>query len=436
MSTGLEFNITARDQASKAVETINKKIKSFGADVAKSFLSFAAPLALMQSGIGFVTDKIAEYNARMEAAIDNASKLKDEAADLGVTVEVWQRLKGAADESGIAVGKVGKLYQEAVKMIEAGKDPLSDSARILRDALGFAGEDVAKGNIEAIDVIQRMGGALAGASSEADAMQLATALLGETMAKELLPALKEAAKLKEGFVDTEGLTDEEAAVLRAAKAEERRKKAREEFNDAKQAVSRTFLDTDPEGKKMAEEEFKKSGRGNWALSKDEDIQKRIAEILKKRAEDKKAADLAENSAAAARVRESAQAAEAKENEAFIAQHIAEMEAESNKDNAEAEADAQKAAEKAAAEKDKENKQAIADAAKEAEKERKAEEAASAKLTVSSLREIGGGLAGESFNPVLDIQTKALEVQLQVLKELQAINEKTAAGVTPSTNFTQ
>ena len=432
MSLGLEFNISAKDQASAAVETVNKKIKDFGKDVAKSFLSFAAPLTLLQSGIGFITDKMDEYNKRMEAATENASKLKDEAADLGVSVDVWQRLKGAADESGIAVGKVGKLYTEAVKLIEAGKDPLSDAAKVLRDALGFAAEDVARGNIDAIAVIERMGTAISGATGEADAMQMATALLGETLAKELLPALREAAKLKQGFVDTEGLTEEEAAVLRAAKAEERRKKAREEFNDAKQAVSRTFLDTDPEGKKMAEEEFKKSGRGNWALSKDEEIQKRIAEILKKRAEDQKAADLANNTAAAQRVRDAAAAAKIEKDKKEAADKEAK---EKPKQDAKAAADKEKE-DKAAKDKADKDKKALGDAL-DAQAKLDAENAAgTGKLTASSLRDIGGGLAGEAMVNALDIQQKQLDISQSILIELQKLNIKTLPEAPASIDFTK
>lgn len=432
MSLGLEFNISAKDQASAAVETVNKKIKDFGKDVAKSFLSFAAPLTLLQSGIGFITDKMDEYNKRMEAATENASKLKDEAADLGVSVDVWQRLKGAADESGIAVGKVGKLYTEAVKLIEAGKDPLSDAAKVLRDALGFAAEDVARGNIDAIAVIERMGTAISGATGEADAMQMATALLGETLAKELLPALREAAKLKQGFVDTEGLTEEEAAVLRAAKAEERRKKAREEFNDAKQAVSRTFLDTDPEGKKMAEEEFKKSGRGNWALSKDEEIQKRIAEILKKRAEDQKAADLANNTAAAQRVRDAAAAAKIEKDKKEAADKEAK---EKPKQDAKAAADKEKE-DKAAKDKADKDKKALGDALDAKEKLDAENAAGTGKLTASSLRDIGGGLAGEAMVNALDIQQKQLDISQSILIELQKLNIKTLPEAPASIDFTK
>jgi hypothetical protein len=432
MSLGLEFNISAKDQASAAVETVNKKIKDFGKDVAKSFLSFAAPLALMQTAFGAIGSYIEDYNKRMQEAMDNGAKLKDDAADLGVSVEVWQRLKGAADASGIAVSKVGKLYSEAVRLIEEGKDPLSDSARILRDALGFAGEDVAKGNLKAIDVIERMGKAISGATSETDAMNLATALLGATMAKELLPALREAGQLKAGFVDTEGLTEEEAAVLRAAKAEERRKKAREEFNDAKVSVTRTFLDTDPEGKKIAEDEFKKSGRFNRALARDEDVQKRVAEAIKKRAADEKAAKQAEVDAAAAAVRASA-----------AAKAQADKQAEADKDKAKTDTDAKKEtdkskadADKAAAEKVKKDKKELGDALDAKAKLDEENAKGTGKLTVSSLREIGGGLAGEALTNGLDIQQKQLDISQSILIELQKLNIKTLPEDPRSIDFTK
>ena len=437
MSDGLEFNISAKDQASKAIETVNKKIKDFGKDVAKSFLSFAAPLTLMQNGFAAIGSAIEDYNKRMQEAIDNGAKLKDDAADLGVSVEVWQRLKGAADESGIAVGKVGKLYQEAVNMIEAGKDPLSESAKVLRDALGFAGEDVAKGNIEAIDVIERMGTALSGASSEADAMQIATALLGATLAKELLPALREAAKLKEGFVNTEGLTEQEAAVLREAKAEERKTKAREEYADAVQAVTRRFIETDPEGRKLAEKEkgasaSKLTNIDFWALSRTESVQQRVSEILKKRQEDAKKGDKSANVAAADRVKLTDEQIKAEQEAQDAANKaIEEATAQQKKDEEKADADSNKRAD----EKKAKVKKDLADALDAEIKANKADTSTSAKMTVSSLREMGGALAGENLANKPDIERETLDIQQKILIELQKLNVKTLPEAPASTNFT-
>lgn len=438
MSDGLEFNISAKDQASKAIETVNKKIKDFGKDVAKSFLSFAAPLTLMQNGFAAIGDAIEDYNKRMQEAIDNGSKLKDDAADLGVSVEVWQRLKAAADESGIAVGKVGKLYQEAVSMIEKGKDPLSESARILRDALGFAGEDVAKGNLQAIDVIERMGTALSGASSEADAMQIATALLGETMAKELLPALREAAKLKEGFVNTEGLTEQEAAVLRQAKAEERKTKAREEYANAVQAVTATFLQNDPEGKRLAEREKNVkpgttlTGIDIWALSREQGVQEKVSAILKKRQEDAKKADNSSVVAAADRVKLTDEQLKA-EAEAQDAANKAISDAieQGSKDQEKADAEAEKRAQ----DKKKQEKKDLADALDAEIKANKTETNTTAKMTVSSLREMGGAIAGENLANQPDVQRETLDIQQKILIELQKLNVKTLPEAPASTNFT-
>lgn len=446
MSLGLEFNISARDQASAAVETVNKKIKDFGKDVAKSFLSFAAPLTLLQTGISYVGDQIEEYKQKVKEATENAAKLKDEAADIGVSVEVWQRLKGAADESGIAVAKVGKLYQEAVKLIEAGKDPLSDASRILRDALGFASEDVAKGNIEAIQVIERMGTAIAGASSEAEAMKIATALLGETMAKELLPALREASKLKEGFVNTEGLTEEEAQVLRNAKADERRTKAREEYKVAAKAASLQFLRrdaTDEEAAQVAKAmgydgpERHAAARGRaFAGATNPKVMAEINRLLKERAERAKEAAKSETDAAAAAVLASAAAKEQADYEAFITDFLADQAAESAKDNAKEQADADKEAQKKADEKAKNDKKALADALDAKAKLDEENAAGTGKLTASSLRDIGGGLAGEAMVNALDIQQKQLDISQSILIELQKLNVKTLPEAPASIDFTK
>jgi hypothetical protein len=445
MSLGLEFNISARDQASAAVETVNKKIKDFGKDVAKSFLSFAAPLTLLQTGISYVGDQIEEYKQKVKEATENAAKLKDEAADIGVSVEVWQRLKGAADESGIAVAKVGKLYNEAVRLIDQGKDPLSDASRTLRDALGFAAEDVAKGNIEAIEVINRMGKAIAGATSETDAMKIATALLGETMAKELLPALREAAKLKEGYVNTEGLTDEEAEVLRNAKAEERRTKAREEYEIAAKAAAKRFLETDAQAGDVANKtswEMTEAGRRSLTpgkinqLASDPKVQAEINKLLKERAAAAKEAAKSETDAAAAAVRASAAAKEQADYEAFITEFLAEQEAEAAKDRDKEQTEADKAAKKKADDKEKQDKKDLADALDAQDKLDKENAAGTGKLTVSSLREIGGGLAGEALTNSLDVAQKQLDISQAILIELQKLNVKTLPEAPTSIDFTK
>jgi hypothetical protein len=77
MADDLSFTISAKDQASKAVETVQKKIQDFGKDIGKMALGIAGPMALVTAGFDFVKTKIDEY----KQSIEDAKKLNLELAD-------------------------------------------------------------------------------------------------------------------------------------------------------------------------------------------------------------------------------------------------------------------------------------------------------------------------------------------------------------------
>ena len=73
MADDLSFTISASDQASKAVETVQKKIQNFGSDVAKLALGVVGPMAILQAGIGYVTDKWNEYKQAQTDAFEKGA---------------------------------------------------------------------------------------------------------------------------------------------------------------------------------------------------------------------------------------------------------------------------------------------------------------------------------------------------------------------------
>ena len=144
--------------------------------------------------------------------------------------------------------------------------------------------------------------------------------------------------------------------------------------------------------------------------------------------------------------EAAKAAAAKEAAAKL-QAIAD-EAASKKDKEKAAADAAKTQEKTASDADKEKKKKDADAAKLADDKAKKEKdelgkaldaqdkaAETSRFTGSSLRDIGGALAGEAMTSGIDYQAANLDINQKILIELQKLNVKTLQEV-PNTNFTK
>jgi hypothetical protein len=454
MANDMEFTISARDQASKAVETVKKKIQSFGSDVAKMALGFAAPLALAQAAFSAIGDAIEEHKKKVQEAIDSTAELSDKATDLGVSVEEYQKLSNAADRAGMSLDKVAKAYTEVQKLLAGAVGGGNDTAKML-EVLGFAADDIAKGLVKPMDVIEKLGAAMLGAKDDSTAFKIATAVLGETLAKDLLPQLKAAMDLAAGFSEDSGLTAEEADIIKQEETRKKQQANREKAKIAKEQVALRFLEEgSPEARALMLEEERKRVEASPTgesytttrdLASDPEVQKKIVAILKARADAEKERLRIANEAKANEIIAAGEALAA-ENEAQDAANkvIEESMTQAEKDEKKAREDAEKErqkgktdakskADKATEDKDKKEKE---DLGKALDAEEKAKATEGTKLTLSSLREIGGGLAGEALVNAADMDRQLLDINTKMLIELEKMNVKTLPEVPPSTDFTK
>lgn len=445
MSNDLEFRISARDQASNAIDAVKKKIMDFGKDIGKGLVAFAGPMALMNSAIGFVTEKLAEYKAKVEEAVGFAKTLGQKAADLGVTEDEFLRLSNAASATGVSLDKLGKAYKDLKDELNTAKGGGTELGNML-ESLGFAAEDIAAGLVEPIEVIRRLGEAMTGAGDDTQAMAIATAVLGRDLAEKLLPALKEARDLSGEFNQSPGLSKEEAEFLKSRDLEKQKKENQEKLKTAREEAAKEFLKTDAQAGDVANkfsQELTESGRRTLTpgkinmLAENEAVQDEVMRILKARsaaererlrlANEAKAREILE-----ARAREDARiAAEKAEKEKAKTKEKADADAE--KARKKQESDAQKAkedADKAERDKVKQTLDAIDEDKKNKEKAREAAQ----KITLSSLREIGGALAGEMMAPpAVDYAKETLDIEKRILVELERLNGKFPQ---PSSDFTK
>jgi hypothetical protein len=466
MANDMEFTISAKDQASRAVETVKKKLQSFGSDVAKLALGFAAPLALAQSAFSAIGDAIEEHKKKVQEAIDNTAELANKAGDLGVSVEEYQKLSNAADAAGMSIEKVAKAYTEVQKLLASATGEGNSTAKML-ETLGFAADDIAKGLVKPMDVIEKLGAAMLGAKDDSTAFKIATAVLGDTLAKDLLPQLKAAMDLAAGFSEDSGISKEEADLIRQKKIKEKQAKNREEADIAREEAAKEFLANDPEAGDVAEkftlgiESRRRDIQGVWntgrrnELAANKDAQDEIMRILKARAEAEKERLRIANEAKANEILAAAEAIKAEEEaQALADKAIEDAMTEAEKADKKARDDAEKAREKAKSDAEKAAEKAKADAEKEAQDKAKKEkddlgkaldeeakaaadaEKDAGKMTLSSLRDIGGGLAGEALVNSQDIQRQTLDIQNKILIELQKMNVKTLPEVPTSTDFTK
>lgn len=471
MSNSLEFSINAKDNTSKVVDTVNKKINNFGSDLAKMALGVAGPMALVQLAISAIGEEITKYKERIAEAIKFGAELPNQAKALNISVEEYQRLGSAAEAAGVGIDTVAQAYVEVRKAIDAAKDPTSSQAAALQ-ALGFAAADIAAGAVKPIEVIERLGRAMSTGADDATQFKIASGLLGSSVEK-LIPILRKAQEATQGYTDAgDVLSEEEAAILREDEMNTKKKelqekvqKAREKARDKivenperfKSAIQSLFPNFDAQatinetfGGNQVQADLEMGNRGysrgiNKETGRSEyfknlinltDEEKDL--IIKERARQSQAAKQAEAEATAAAAKEAAEKLK----------KIAD-EAAAKKDKDKADADAAKAKEKADADAVKEKEKADADAAKiAADKEKqkkdelgkaldaeaKAAEAAG-KFTGSSLRDIGGALAGEAMTSGIDYQAAALDISQKILIELQKLNVKTLPEV-PDTNFTK
>ena len=244
----LEFTISASDQASKVVTSVQGKIQNFGKDVGKSIAGVLGPMALVGFAVSKVTEYLAEMEKKAKEAFDFGAGLSNAADKLGVTVEQFQQINNAAEMTGSSVDEVGKAFLLAAKRLEEARSGNQDAIDGL-GALGIGVEDLSKTKPE--DVLARLAGAMAAGKDPTEAMAISMAALGNS-AKELQKVLAKGFDIKGAMVDTEGLTEGEAAFLRETEKKKRAKQNREKVSKAKEETAREFLENDPEGKKILE----------------------------------------------------------------------------------------------------------------------------------------------------------------------------------------
>ena len=463
MSNIIEFTIAAKDQASKVVNSVQLNMKNFGKDLARIVLGVGAPIALANKAFNAIGDEITKLKEKIKDAVDSTAELGNKAADLGVSVEEYQKLSNAADAAGMSLDKVAKAYSEVQKLLATAVGGGNDTAKML-EVLGFAADDIANGLVKPMDVIEKLGAAMLGAKDDTTAMKIATAVLGETLAKDLLPQLKAAQALASGFGEDSGLTEGEVEIVRQERIVQKQKKNREEAETAKTQVSLRFLQQDsPEARALILKEQKKraeqspSGEGGLGslqdLASDPELQNEVVKILEARAAAEKERLRIANEAKANEIIAAAAAlAAANEAQAFADKAIADAMTQAEKDDAKARQDAEAARAKAKAEAAKATAKESADADKtakdKADQEKKALSDAldaeakatgkdgDSKMTLSSLREIGGGLAGEAIVNSMDLDRQMLDINQKMLIELQKLNVSSLPAVPTSTDFTK
>ena len=428
------MTIIARDQASRVVNQVQKKVMDFGKDIGTSIAAVAGPMAIATMAFGKISAHFEKMAQLRKEAFDWGASLSDSSAKLGVTVEQFQDIEAAADKTGKSVDDIAKAFksvEERIGEAQRGNKDAIDSFK----ALGFTAEEIK--TLKPEDVLKRLGDALSTVQDPAKRAELAITALGSS-AKGLQDVLAKGFDIAGAFQDKEGLTEEEAAFLRETAKKERAKQNREKLGKAREETAREFLENDPEGQKILEGAridagkaigFGRggfSGPANISASKaaeSKDVQDKVVAALARRAKEREDAERARIGASGG---------------AATAGNLEELTKKREADAAAAKA-AKEAAEKAAKERDEglkrqerareaRTRKEADDFAKQMEKELFGtekgvdKEKAMKPLEVSSLRAIGGAMAGENMGAGMDVQTEQLNTQKKMVEELSELNE--------------
>lgn len=296
MSQNLEFRITASDQASAVVASVQKKIADFGKDIGRSIAAVAGPMALATLAISKVTEKMEEARQKAKEAFDWGSGLEKSARQMGVSVQQYQRIEFAAADTGMSVTEVGEAFKAASNLIQQAKQGNLAAAESLA-AMGFSLEEL--DSIKPDEVLKRISEAMATAVDPADKLKIAIGALGKEGEK-LQATLAKGFDIAGAFNSAKGLlSDEEADFLAEEDRKARTAALREKLRLARREPTLRFLEEDEQGRAIVAAEQERMRRlagpaagpaalggfgiGAGSLANDPKVQAEVQRILAERA---------------------------------------------------------------------------------------------------------------------------------------------------------
>jgi hypothetical protein len=219
----MQFDIVANDKATGTMGKVEKSMDGFGKKLGSS-MTMAAARAMAAI-------------AAVQKVIQVASELgdiSDEAAKLGVSVEMYQRLKFAAEAYGGSVEDIAKGLVKVNNVLDEAATKGGPNAEILK-ALGFAQQEITNRVIETEEVYRRLAMAIGAATSEEEKFALASRVFGDRQAQAMVPILADYDKFLRTQQSIRVMSDENAKAL-----DDFSEKASGAFADAKALFGGAF----------------------------------------------------------------------------------------------------------------------------------------------------------------------------------------------------
>lgn len=199
----MQFDIVANDKATGAMKQAENSMGRFTQNLIGKYTMIAAKAAVAWAAVSKF------YNV-----IKEAGDISDQAAKLGITAEVYQRLKFAAEQYGASVEDMAKALKDVNKLLDEAATKGGPNADILK-ALGFSQQDIADRAIKAEEVFQRVAMAIKAARSEEEKFAIASRVFGDRIAQSMVPVLDNFAKFNEEAGSIKVVSNENAQAFDA-----------------------------------------------------------------------------------------------------------------------------------------------------------------------------------------------------------------------------
>lgn len=175
----MQFDIVANDKATATMGNVEKSMQKFSKNIGSS----------LTMAVGRVTAVLATVQ-KVTQVISEAGDIADQAARLGLSVEVYQKLKFAAEDYGSSVEEIAKAMKDVNKLLDAAATKKAGPEMDTLKALGFSDADILNRNVKQAEVWERIGEAIKGATSEEEKFAVASRVFGDKISTSLVPILE------------------------------------------------------------------------------------------------------------------------------------------------------------------------------------------------------------------------------------------------------
>ena len=204
MSRSLQFDIVANDKATGTLKGVQGAASNFAKSIGGMLTGMFALQAVVSRVSSFATE-----------SFKWATELRDIATGIGITTTELQQLEYAAKLAGVEVGKLQKGFLDLRKISRDAQGGNEKAIQIMK-ALGFSQAEISGGNIDVMETLIRVSGAISAATTEQEKFNIATALFGDKVAVEMIKALGDYQKFKASLADTPLISDKDLMALEKA----------------------------------------------------------------------------------------------------------------------------------------------------------------------------------------------------------------------------